>query len=159
MTAFKNQIDHLAIVVKNLPESINYFKNIGFIQIQNITTKQDTPEVISAVMVLGEVRFVLLEPKDPESPLAKYRNKYGEGVHHIAIKVNNLKECHADLLNKGCEFGTPVITSEGLHQVLSVRDDNSGIMLEFTGRAEIQDELDEENFDGLLVELQKSNNF
>lgn len=84
------KIDHLGIAVNSLEESIAYYeKTLGL-------TCEGQEEVASqkvrtAFFAVGEVHLELLEPTDPESPIAKFLEKKGEGIHHIAFRTDDIE--------------------------------------------------------------------
>ena len=53
---------------------------------------------------LGDVYFELIEPTASEGPIAKFIESYGEGLHHIALKVSNIEETMTQLKGKGIQF-------------------------------------------------------
>lgn len=53
---------------------------------------------------LGDVYFELIEPTASEGPIAKFIETYGEGLHHIALKVSNIEETMTRLKGKGIQF-------------------------------------------------------
>lgn len=84
------KIEHLGIAVKELAKSIPLFE-----QLLN-TTCYKTEEVASegvntAFFQVGDSKVELLEASKPESPIAKYIDKKGEGIHHIAFDVENIE--------------------------------------------------------------------
>lgn len=85
------KIEHLGIAVSDLSASILLFE-----QLLN-TTCYKTEEVPSegvktAFFQVGESKIELLEATNPESPIAKYLAKQGQGIHHIAFEVENIEE-------------------------------------------------------------------
>lgn len=85
------KIEHLGIAVSDLSASIILFE-----QLLN-TTCYKTEEVPSegvktAFFQVGESKIELLEATNPESPIAKYLAKQGQGIHHIAFEVENIEE-------------------------------------------------------------------
>lgn len=84
------KIEHLGIAVKELAKSIPLFE-----QLLN-TPCYKTEEVASegvntAFFQVGDSKVELLEATKPESPIAKYIDKKGEGIHHIAFDVENIE--------------------------------------------------------------------
>jgi catechol 2,3-dioxygenase-like lactoylglutathione lyase family enzyme len=148
------KIDHIAIIVKNLTMAIEYFTKIGFVLKQNVAIKKDTPGAISAIVVLGEIRLVLLQATEANTCLTRYVDEYGYGVHHFALQVPNFEKVYAEL-EKKVQFDTPVCRGKGLTQVLGKRDLNSGIMMEIIQRdGDFTYELEDENVNELLQALE-----
>ncbi|MEA3543695.1 MAG: methylmalonyl-CoA epimerase [Thermodesulfobacteriota bacterium] len=94
------KINHLGIAVKSLEASIPYYRD------QLGMTFEGTEEVAEqkvkvAFLQIGESRIELLEPTAEDSPIAKFLEKKGEGVHHTAYEVADIKAALADLKEKG----------------------------------------------------------
>jgi methylmalonyl-CoA/ethylmalonyl-CoA epimerase len=86
-----NYIEHIGIAVKNLEESIKYYENILGMKCYSIEDVVDQ-KVRTAFFKVGQTKIELLEPTSEESTIAKFIEKKGEGVHHIAFSVDNLSE-------------------------------------------------------------------
>jgi methylmalonyl-CoA/ethylmalonyl-CoA epimerase len=128
---FATGIDHVAIAVRNLEESIKFYVEVlGFELIERRKTEGKQTAMISAVVKAGPITVVLLEGTTPESQVSKFVERFGPGVQHLAIGVENLREVADDLKAKGLDFDTSVIESPGLLQIFSHREDGSGQMFE-----------------------------
>jgi methylmalonyl-CoA/ethylmalonyl-CoA epimerase len=84
-------IEHIGIAVKNLQEAIPYYENVLGLKCYAIEEVVEQ-KVKTAFFQIGQTKIELLEPTDSESPVAKFIEKKGEGVHHIAFAVENLCE-------------------------------------------------------------------
>lgn len=84
------QIEHIGIAVKNLEESIKYYENILGLKCYAVEEVKDQ-KVRTAFFMIGETKIELLETTEPSGPISKFIEKKGEGIHHIAFKVNNLE--------------------------------------------------------------------
>ena len=93
-----SHIDHIGIAVKSIEESRKYYEKVLELECYKI---EEVPEqkVRTAFFKIGEVKIELLEPTDPESPVAKFLEKKGPGIHHIAYFVENVNE--ALIISKG----------------------------------------------------------
>lgn len=97
------QIDHIGIAVRSLDEGIAYYeKTLGL-------TCEGREEVASqkvrtAFFHVGEVHLELLEPTDPDSPIAKFLEKNGEGIHHIAFRSDNIEAQLQQAADSGCRL-------------------------------------------------------
>ena len=94
------KINHLGIAVKSLDASIPFYRD------QLGMTFEGTEEVAEqkvkvAFLQIGESRIELLEPTAEDSPIAKFLEKKGEGVHHTAYEVDDIETALADLKAKG----------------------------------------------------------
>ena len=84
------KIDHIGIAVKNLEVQIKYYSEILGLECSGIEEVAEQ-KVRVAMFPVGEVRIELLEPSSPDSPIARFIEKSGEGIHHIAYQVSDLK--------------------------------------------------------------------
>jgi methylmalonyl-CoA/ethylmalonyl-CoA epimerase len=81
-------IDHLGVAVKSLAEATKFYKKLGLAVMPEETVEAE--KVRLAMVPVGESRIELLEPTTPESTIARFLEKRGEGLHHIALHVNDL---------------------------------------------------------------------
>ena len=81
-------IDHLGIAVKSLPEALSFYEMLGLRASQSETVAVEKVNV--AMLPAGESRMELLEPSAPDSPIAKFLEKRGPGLHHVALRVPDL---------------------------------------------------------------------
>jgi len=85
------RIDHIGIAVKSIEESRKYYEKVLELECYKIEEVPDQ-KVRTAFFKIGEIKIELLEPTDPESPVAKFLEKRGPGFHHIAYFVENVNE-------------------------------------------------------------------
>lgn len=86
-----NKIEHIGIAVKNIQESNKLFSAL----LNKKPYKQEevkSEHVITSFFETGESKIELVQATDPESAIAKFIEKKGEGIHHIAFDVTNIKE-------------------------------------------------------------------
>jgi len=85
------KINHVAIVVENIDSALTFWKDQLGLELDHI---EDVPSQASKVAFLpvGEGEVELVAPTDPESGMAKYLIKRGEGMHHICLEVNDIEE-------------------------------------------------------------------
>ena len=81
-------IDHLGIAVKSLSEASKFYEQLGLQTLSEETVEAEKVRV--AMVPLGDSRIELLEPSSPDSTIAKFIEKRGEGLHHVALHVNDL---------------------------------------------------------------------
>ena len=97
------KIEHIGIAVKDLEVSNQlYAKLLGTKHYK--TEFVDSENVKTSFFKVGENKIELLQATNPESAIAKYINKKGEGVHHVAFEVENIKAEIKRLINEGFEF-------------------------------------------------------
>lgn len=156
---YAKRIDHVAIAVLDLENSIQFYRDIlGFKLTERRETKGKTSGMISAVLEAGDFTFVLIQGTEPESQVSEYIQKYGPGVQHVAIEVDDLVKASEKLKEHGYEFATNIIHGAGLDQIFSKRDPGSGMMIELiqrTGEVGFQDG----NVQDLFEQLEKNHAF
>jgi methylmalonyl-CoA/ethylmalonyl-CoA epimerase len=84
------KIDHLGIAVKNLEESVAYYEKSLGLKCEHIE-EVESQKVKTAFFHCGEVHLELLEATSEESPIAKFIEKNGEGIHHIAFDTDDIQ--------------------------------------------------------------------
>lgn len=135
LAKYTRSIDHVAIAVKDLEESIGFYtKVLGFELHERRKTEGKHTAMVSAVLKAGPITVVLLQGTSPESQVSKFVDHFGPGVQHLAIGVENLPEMAEELKGAGLEFDTTVINSPGLRQIFTKREEGSGMMFEFIER-------------------------
>ncbi|MFW5781845.1 MAG: methylmalonyl-CoA epimerase [Candidatus Muiribacteriaceae bacterium] len=91
------KIDHIGIAVKNIEEAGRIYSDIGL--------EKGSSEVIDGMKVgffaAGDSNIELLEPVDMDSPIGKFIEKKGEGIHHIAVNVPDVEAKLKELEEKG----------------------------------------------------------
>ncbi len=93
-------IEHIGIAVKNLEASISLFEKI-LNTICYKTEEVESEKVKTAFFKQGETKIELLESLETDGVIAKYIDKKGEGIHHIALEVENINEEMTRLKNEG----------------------------------------------------------
>lgn len=115
MTA-PNKIAHIGIAVKSMEESLPFYtEHLGLKLLGTEVVPSEQVKV--AFLEIGESRIELLEPLTSESAIAKFIEKRGEGIHHIALDVEDV-QARLDRLK---ENGVPLIheqPKEGAHNAL-----------------------------------------
>lgn len=94
------KIEHIGIAVKNL-EAANKLYAALLNTTQYKIESVESEKVSTSFFKAGESKIELLEANDPESPIAKFIEKRGEGIHHIAFEVENILEEMQRLKNAG----------------------------------------------------------
>ncbi len=86
-----NKIEHIGIAVKNIEKALKYYEGVLGLKCYAIEEVKDQ-KVRTAFLQVGETKIELLEATDNESSISKFIEKRGEGIHHIAYAVNNIKK-------------------------------------------------------------------
>lgn len=98
MQAFK--IEHIGIAVKDLDKSISLYEELLGSKCYKLEEVKDQ-KVKTAFFKIGETKIELLEATDPASPVARFIEKRGEGIHHLAFAVSDIEKRLQDLEKKG----------------------------------------------------------
>jgi methylmalonyl-CoA epimerase len=94
------KIDHVGIAVKDLAAAIKFYEGLLGLKVTDTEVVEDQ-KVKVAFLPTGDSEVELLESTTSEGAIAKYIEKNGEGIQHIAFRVDNLAERLADLKEKG----------------------------------------------------------
>jgi methylmalonyl-CoA/ethylmalonyl-CoA epimerase len=158
LSRYVTSIDHVAIAVRNLEESIKFYTEVlGFELKERRRTEGKHTAMISAVLKAGPITVVLLQGTSPESQVSRFVEHFGPGVQHLALGVQNLPEMAKELKAAGLEFDTTVISSPGLRQIFSKRDEGSGMMFEFIER--MGGDFSDQSVQQLFDQLEQKNAF
>ena len=94
------KINHVAIVVENIDDALTFWRDqlgLSLDHIENVPSQESKV----AFIPIGDGEVELVEPTNPESGLAKYLEKRGEGMHHLCIEVEDIEEALKNLVEKG----------------------------------------------------------
>ena len=121
-------IDHLGIAVKSLASAKGIYEKLGLTVSAEETVEH---EMVRLMMVpVGESRFELLEPTSEDSTIAKFIAKRGEGLHHVCMKVPDLRAAVDRLKKDGVRLVSEEIkTGAGGHQYVFVHPSSTGGVL------------------------------
>lgn len=125
-----NKIDHIGIAVKSLAEAELNYKDLGF-KWDHCETVPDQ-KVAVAFFHCGDSHIELLEPTADDSPIARFIEKKGSGIHHICVEVDNLEETLAQYAAKGITLinPKPVIGAGGCRVAFVHPKSTQGVLLE-----------------------------
>jgi methylmalonyl-CoA epimerase len=85
------KVDHIGIAVKSLAEALKVYQDSIGLQVSGYD-EVDDQGVRVAMLTIGESRIELLEPTREDSPIEKFMMKRGEGIHHIAVRVDDIEQ-------------------------------------------------------------------
>jgi methylmalonyl-CoA/ethylmalonyl-CoA epimerase len=94
------RIDHIGIAVKGIEQAGKFYTDILGLEIEDIEHVSDQ-KVNVAFVPVADSEVELLESTDPDGPVAKYLDSRGEGVQHIAFRVEDIEEALKELKDKG----------------------------------------------------------
>ena len=93
-------IDHIGIAVKSIEQAGKFYTDVLGLDIEDIETVAEQ-KVNVAFIPITDSEVELLESIEPDGPVAKYIEKRGEGIQHIAFRVDDINQCLAELKEKG----------------------------------------------------------
>ncbi|SFM90703.1 methylmalonyl-CoA epimerase [Thermodesulforhabdus norvegica] len=97
------KIDHIGVAVKNIEEVRRLYEDVLGIPFEGMETVAEQ-KVTTAFFPVGDSEIELLQSTDPDGPVAKFIEKRGEGIQHIAFQVENLEEALEELKQKGVKL-------------------------------------------------------
>lgn len=111
-----SHIEHIGIAVKSLDAAIPYYEEKLGLKCYSVEEVKDQ-KVKTAFFKIGQTKIELLESTDPEGTIAKFIEKKGEGVHHIAFATNGVQKALDELSEKGVQLidKAPRKGAEGLN--------------------------------------------
>jgi methylmalonyl-CoA/ethylmalonyl-CoA epimerase len=97
------KIDHIGVAVRSIEDAKKMYQDLLGLN-QAGSEKVRDQKVTTAFFPLGDTQIELLESTSPDGPIARYLEKRGEGVHHIAFRVKDLEEAITELKAKGIQL-------------------------------------------------------
>ncbi|MCK5310926.1 MAG: methylmalonyl-CoA epimerase [Desulfobacteraceae bacterium] len=97
------KIDHLGIAVSSIESGKKFWQDVMGLELEGTETVEEQ-KVTTAFMPVGESEVELLESTSPDGPVAKYIEKKGAGLQHVAFRVENIDEALAELKEKGVKL-------------------------------------------------------
>ena len=94
------RIDHIGVAVKSIKEAAEFWEGVMVLKITEIE-EVESQKVKTAFIPIGQSEVELLESTDPEGAIAKFIDKKGEGIQHVAFRVDNIENALADLKEQG----------------------------------------------------------
>ncbi len=96
------ELDHLGIAVKSIDQARKLYESLGLQVVHEETVEHE--HVRTALIPAGDARIELLEPTTPDSPVARFLAKRGEGLHHIALHVEDISATLETLKAQGAKL-------------------------------------------------------
>lgn len=94
-----NRIDHIGIAVKSIENVLKLYTDALGLEVKDIEIVE-AQKVRTAIIPVGESKIELIESTDPEGVIARYIEKRGEGLHHLALAVSDIEQALDDLQSK-----------------------------------------------------------
>jgi methylmalonyl-CoA/ethylmalonyl-CoA epimerase len=97
------KIDHIGIATKGIDDAAKFYREMLGLDIAE-TEEVAEQKVRVAMLPIGESRIELLEATSDDSPISRFLEKRGPGIHHIAVRVDDIQAALADLRQKGARL-------------------------------------------------------
>ncbi|WP_352418612.1 methylmalonyl-CoA epimerase [Proteiniborus sp.] len=94
------KVDHIGIAVSNLEEALKFYEEVLGMNLHG-TEIVEEQKVKVAFLPIGDTEIELLESTDAEGPIAKYIEKKGQGIQHIAYRVDDIEKALEEMKQKG----------------------------------------------------------
>jgi methylmalonyl-CoA epimerase len=129
------KLDHIGIAVRSL-DAAKIYEALG-LTIEHVETVE-TQKVKTAFLSVGDSNLELLEPTSPDSPIAKFIDKRGEGIHHICLRVDDLEGHLARLKAVGYRLinEAPVPGAHGCRVAFLHPAAGNGVLIELSEKIE-----------------------
>jgi len=125
------KINHIGIATKGIDEALKFWADA--LGLENVHSEiVEDQKVRVAMLPLGESRVELLEPTSEDSPISKFLEKRGGGIHHIAVEVDDIQASLDRLRNAGTQLidEKPRVGAEGCLVAFVHPTSTNGVLLE-----------------------------
>ena len=125
-------MDHVGIAVKNLDEAIHVYRDLLGFKLMGVHVLAERKIKIALISTGGETQIELVQPLDAESTVAKFLETRGEGIHHFAIRVEDIEAALADMKKNNIALidEKPRIGAEGKKVAFVHPKSTKGVLLE-----------------------------
>jgi methylmalonyl-CoA epimerase len=129
------KIDHIGIAVRDLESALRVYTDVLNLKVTKIEEFEDL-KVRVAFIPVGEVLVELVQPIGADAPLAKRIETHGEGMYHLAYKVDNIDQALKEIIEKGVEMRDKVPRAGGMGSriALSKPDSTNNVIIELVER-------------------------
>ncbi len=93
-------LDHIGIAVHKIQDALPIYRQLLGLRLEQ-SKKAEDQGVRAALLTVGETCIELIEPLNAKSPISKFLEKRGQGIHHLAFRVDNLEEMLKHLKKSG----------------------------------------------------------
>ncbi|WP_035588892.1 methylmalonyl-CoA epimerase [Hippea jasoniae] len=122
------KIDHIGVAVKDLDEAVRLYRDVFGLKLLEIE-EVESQKVKVAKFDIGGVHIELLQPTADDSPIKKFIDKKGEGLHHIAYEVDDIEEQLSQLKQKGVKLINERPTEGSSNTLIAFLHPKSSIIL------------------------------
>jgi len=95
-----NKVNHIGIAVNNIDEAVKLYTEVLGLEVTNMEVVSDQ-NAKTAIIPVGETKIELIQSTSPEGTIAKFIENKGEGLHHVALEVDDIKGALQTLTDKG----------------------------------------------------------
>jgi methylmalonyl-CoA epimerase len=128
------ELDHIGIAVRSLEESLRFYTDLIGLELkasETVESERVNVAMLPAGTAVGAPRIELLEPADEKSVIARFLEKHGPGLHHIALRVEDLSETAKRLESAGARLLNEPRSGAGGHSYVFVHPSSAaGVLLE-----------------------------
>lgn len=131
------KINHLGVATRDIADALKFWEDA--LGLENVHTETvEDQKVRVAMLPIGESRVELLEPTSDDSPISKFLEKRGGGLHHIAVEVNDINAALARLKEQGMRLidEEPRIGAEGCLVAFVHPSASGGVLLELVQKTD-----------------------
>lgn len=131
------KVDHIGVAVKNLEETLKFYQDVLGLDLHG-TEIVEEQKVKVAFLPVGDTEVELLESTEEDGPIARYIEKKGEGMQHIAFKVDNIEKAIEEMKSKGVRMidETPRYGAGGAKIAFCHPKSTHGVLVELCERNE-----------------------
>lgn len=125
------KIEHIGIATHTLDDALSFWRDALGLKVVH-TEEVEEQKVRVAMLPVGEPRIELLEPTSEDSPVAKFLEKRGAGIHHIAVRVDDIRAALERLKGSGARLidETPRVGADGCLVAFVHPSSANGVLLE-----------------------------
>jgi methylmalonyl-CoA epimerase len=125
-------VDHVGVAVKNLDEAISVYRDVLGFRLEGVHVLTERKVRAAFFSTGGETNIELLEPIGSDSPVAKFLESRGEGIQHVAVRVDDIERALDELKSKGVMLvdETPHLGADGARIAFVHPKSTRGVLLE-----------------------------
>ena len=125
-------MDHVGVAVKNLDEAIALYRDVLGFKLEDVHILTERKVRVAFLSTGGETNIELLEPLDGDSPVARFLESRGEGIQHVAVRVNDIEAVLDEFKRKGVVLvdDKPRAGAEGAKIAFVHPKSTKGVLLE-----------------------------
>jgi methylmalonyl-CoA/ethylmalonyl-CoA epimerase len=130
------RVEHIGIATRSIEESLKFWRDALGLEVKHAETVEEQG-VRVAMLPVGEPRVELLEPTGEDSPVAKFIEKRGPGIHHVAVRVRDIRAALAQLKAAGARLidEEPRVGAGGCLVAFVHPSSSGGVLLELVEHA------------------------